>query len=477
MNIRPTQTTALSSLQSGLFMNLAKIVRAQEQLATGKRILRVSDDPGGATLALAYGRRAGDTERFLASLQSGRNLLDSSATRLEESGELLVRTRELLLQGMNGTLSSSDRATLAQSVEQLRERLLELANDQVDGRYLFGGTATNGAPFSASTIHGVERVAYVGNAQAQRVQVGDGSYLQTTLPGFEAFSALERGGASYSGLTGAQAGTSADQGSGFTRLDVRHDGTSAVLGAGLALANGGADDTLLGIHSLVVDAVAGTVQLDNGPALAIPAAGAANLADFVVTDENGAELHLDFSGYSGASFSGSVSGAASLSLDGSNYTSINFGETDLQLVDDASDVVLHVDTRGIRRAGVELVVFDGTVNAFDTLRGIADDLANVDGLDFDALSERFDTWLGELDRNHENVLAALGGVGARAEHAVNLAEALGEQGAQFDALRSNIEDADLGTVALELSRAQTTLELVQATSARLLSTSLLDFLR
>ena len=477
MNIRPTQTAALSSLQSGLFMNLAKIVRAQEQLATGKRILRVSDDPGGATLALAYGRRLGDTERFLASLQSGRNLLDSSATRLEESGEILVRTRELLLQGMNGTLSNADRATLAQSVEQLRERLLELANDQVDGRYLFGGTETNGAPFSASTIHGVERITYVGNSDAQRVQVGDDSYLQTTLPGFEAFSALQRSGASYAGLTGARAGTSADQGTGFTRLHVRHDGTSATLGAGLALANGGADDTLVGAHSLVVDGVVGTVKLDNGATLAIPPAGAPNVADFVVTDENGAELHLDFSGYNGASFTGTVTGAASLSLDGTSYTAINFSETDLQLVDGASDVVLHVDTTAIRRAGAELVVFDGTVNAFDTLRGIADDLANVDGLDFKALSERLNAWLGELDRNHENVLASLGGVGARAQHAASLTEALGEQGAQLDALRSNLEDADLGTVALELSRAQTTLELVQATSARMLSTSLLDFLR
>jgi hypothetical protein len=56
---------------------------------------------------------------------------------------------------------------------------------------------------------------------------------------------------------------------------------------------------------------------------------AANVADFVVRDAGGAELHLDFS-YTGVSYSGTVTGAGSVSLDGTNYTAIAFTESDLE---------------------------------------------------------------------------------------------------------------------------------------------------
>lgn len=477
MNIRPTQATALSLIQAGLFSNLSKLVHAQEQLTSGKRILRVSDDPAGATLALAYSRRLGESVRHAAALESGQILLDSTATRLEEAGELLVDTRALLLQGLSGTLSDDDRRTLAHSVKELRKRLIELGNDRIDGRYLFGGTSTGTPPFVAGLVNGIERIGYAGNATPQAVQIGVSSLFQTTAPGSDVFALDERSGTSYTGLTGIRAGTSADQGSGFTHLVARHDATVATLGSGLALVNGGAGDTLLGDHALVVDAVAGTVQLDNGTALSIPAAGAVNLADFVVTDENGAELHLDFSGFTGAGFTGTVTGAGSLSLDGTSFTSVNFSETDLELVDAAAGVVLHVDTRGVRRAGKELVVFGGTVNAFDALQGIVDDLENHDGLPFDDLRERLSAWLVELDRNHENVLASLSEVGARSMYAERVQGALAAQGDQLVVLRSDIEDADLSQVALDLTRAQTTLELVQASSVQILSTSLINFLR
>ena len=44
-------------------------------------------------------------------------------------------------------------------------------------------------------------------------------------------------------------------------------------------------------------------------------------------------------------------------------------------------------------------------------------------------------------------------------------------------LLSGVEDADFSQVVLDMTRAEQTLELAQATSVRLLSTSLLNFLR
>jgi flagellar hook-associated protein 3 FlgL len=477
MNIRPTQASIAAQIHSGLFNNLADLVQAQNQVATGKRIQRPSDDPVGSALALSFRRALDASERYRAAIQSGRTLVDSGAARLEEASGLLTEARELLIQGLNGTLNGDDRALLATQVSLIRDQLLDVANAQTHGRYLFAGTTTEAAPFAEATVGGESRVVYLGNGESQELLVGAEMRVLTTLPGDDIFARQDPSGLAFSGLTGIAAGTSANQGSGWLDLELRHDATSGVLGAGLAFAAGGAHDTLLGDHQLVVDAAAGTVQLGSGPVLRIPAPGDPDLADFTVTSAGGAELHLDFSTFTGVDVNSTVHGAGSIALDGASFTPLTFTETDLELVDPTSGRVLHVDATAVHRAGPELVQFGGTIGAFELLAGIAADLNNVQGLPAAELTQRLGMWLGELDRNQQNVLQATGVLGANGQRLVRMEEGLLLSEVETQGLLSGVEDADFGQVVLDMTRAEQTLELAQATSVRLLSTSLLNFLR
>ena len=54
MAIRPTQQATFAQIQRGLLYNFATLVRSQEQVSSGKRIIRPSDDPIGASQALAF---------------------------------------------------------------------------------------------------------------------------------------------------------------------------------------------------------------------------------------------------------------------------------------------------------------------------------------------------------------------------------------------------------------------------------------
>ena len=210
-------------------------------------------------------------------------------------------------------------------------------------------------------------------------------------------------------------GTTADQGTGAEYLTLRHDATNlGTLGSvGIALVNGGAGDTLLGTNGLTIDPTAGTIQLGSGPVVSLPSPSDADYADFVVENEKGGELHLDLTAWTGAAFSGNVVGDGSISLDGTSFTALTFTETDLELRNDATGTILHVDTTGVRVAGNELVTFDGTTNVFDLMQGIAEDLRNADGLDPSQVLTRLNLRLGELDRNHENVLVSAGTLGSR----------------------------------------------------------------
>ncbi len=478
MTIRPTQQSTFAQLQRGLSSNLARLVRAQEQVATGRRIVRPSDDPVGASLSLSYKRQIATSERYKTAVQGARVMLDSGSSMLQEAGDMLAEARSTLITAMNGTQSEDDRRLLGNSIRLIRDRMLEVANARTGNRYLFGGANSSDAPFEVTTRAGLTSVDYVGARQNSQVLVGLDSTLDVTLPGDEIFTARARSGTGFSGLTGVGSGVSANQGSGYVYLRVRHDSTSSAgLGAGLSLAAGGANDTILGTHSLVVDPVANTATLGSGPAVQLPAVGSSAAQSVRIANERGADVFIDFSGWTGAAVSATLTGAGSISIDGATFTPMSLAETDLQLTADGGATVLHLDTTGIHRAGVELVTFAGAVNVFDTLQGIVDDLANGDGLSARDLRERLDIWLGELDRNHEVLQIATGQLGSLSARASSLENSFDDEQIAVRGLLSGVEDVDFAQVALDMTRSEQTLQLAQATSARLLQTSLLNFLR
>lgn len=476
MTIRPTQNATFRQIDSGLMANLARLVRAQSQVATGKRIGKPSDDPVGASRALGYARHIAGAGRYGAASAAGSDRLNFSASRLEEASGELADARALLVQGLNGTLNEGDRKSLAAQVRILRDRLLEAANSRDADGYLFGGTETSREPFSSAKVGDRLLTSYQGNGETPELLVGQGLRVETGYAGDAIFAALQRTGTQYSSSTGLAAGASGDAGTGYVTLTLRHDGTSGTPGSGLALAAGGAD-TLLGDHTLTVDAAAGTVQLDNGPALPIPQPGDPGAASFAVTGDKGAVVHLDMTAFDGTSSTSTVSGAGSISFDGLAWSALDFVSNDTQLVDPATGNVLHVDQTGIRRAGSELVQFGGAVNTFDTLQGLADDLDNLDGLTNDEVQDRLGMWLTELDRNAENVIQALGVVGGRGARLANISDRLGQEETQFLGARSTLVDTDYSEAVLEMTRAEQSLQLAQATSTRLFSNTLLNFLR
>lgn len=477
MTLRPTQASNFEQVRSSLFALQLRLARAQEQIATGRRILRSSDDPQGTAQALSLEGRLAELGRHRESVSGAEPLVGSATAALQDASEQLTQVRELVMQGLNGTLGEDERRTLGAQVAHLLDGLLGVANTSFGDQYLFAGTESGREPFLREVDGGRSRIVYQGDEGLHSILVGSGSRLAINLPGSEIFARQGAVTVGLTGGTGVALGTSANEGSGYVDLELRHDATAGTLGSGLAFVAGGAQDTLLGDHTLVVDAAAGTVQLDGGEAVTIPSAGSPAAADVTVTSESGASLHLDFTGYDGTSSTATVRGEGSVSIDGQTYTSLTFAETDLQLSAEDGAIVLHLDTTGIRRAGVELVSFDGATSVFDVLQGIADDLLNDAGLDYEAVTARLQARLGELDRHHTNLLDGLGRLGAVQNRLNSAEDRLSSLELSLEGLLSEVRDADLTDVVLEATRVEQSLQLAQATGSRLIQHTLLDFLR
>jgi flagellar hook-associated protein 3 FlgL len=477
MNTRPTQGMSFERVTEQLKYGFAKLIQAQDQVASGKRIFKPSDDPSGTSLVLALKKRSGDINRWTASAESGQPLVDEASSAINDGVEAVSSARALVMQGLNGTYNAADRASIAEQVSSLRDRLLTLGNTQSNDVYIFGGSRSNVPPFQSNLVDGKQRVTYHGDDHARSIQVGPNALVETGLAGSQIFAKNEGTGATFAGLTGAASGATADQGTGFETLNVRHDATTGTLGSGLALVTSGSKDTFLADRNVVVDATAGTVRFGTGPVTLIPTVLSGGRGDVRIQDEHGAEIHLDFSGWDGTNFNGSMHGAGSMSLDGTNFTAIDFTSTNVELEHSATNAILHVDTTMMTRAGAELVTFSGSANVFDTLQGVIDDLRNTDGLDPAAVQQRLTKRLAELDRNRDNLTIGLAALGARSAQIGDAKSRLQDLDQEVQKLRSNVEDVDIATAVLDMNRTEQALQLAQQTGVKLLQNTLMNYMR
>lgn len=150
--MRVTQSMlAQSSLRhiSNNYQNLGKI---QDQLATGKKISRASQDPVIAMNGMRYRTQVTEVEQFQRNLGEVYNWMDTADATLDKVTQSLHRVRELTVQASNDTYESTQRANVAKEVEQLREHLIALANTKSNNKYIFNGTNTTNAPVDASKM-------------------------------------------------------------------------------------------------------------------------------------------------------------------------------------------------------------------------------------------------------------------------------------------------------------------------------------
>lgn len=134
----------------------AQLAELQDQLSSGKRVRRVSDDPSAAALAEREQARMQRIQSDQRALEAARRNIELSESTLGDVNDLYLRAKELIVQGGNGALNASDRRTIADELEGIRERILALSNTQDTlGRPLFMGQGTlntSGQPFVESVV-------------------------------------------------------------------------------------------------------------------------------------------------------------------------------------------------------------------------------------------------------------------------------------------------------------------------------------
>ena len=170
--------------------NQSQLSNTREKLATGKNLIRASDDTTKLNTV--------DTlERFINKSKGYENTINVLTDRykLEEGvltsgADILVRLKDLAIQGSNNTLSAMDRDILATEVESLRDELISIANTRdVQGNSIFAGGRTESTAFLKNVD---SSVTYLGDTRQNTVYVSDTRELTKNRNGLDIFSAAPR---------------------------------------------------------------------------------------------------------------------------------------------------------------------------------------------------------------------------------------------------------------------------------------------
>jgi flagellar hook-associated protein 3 FlgL len=214
--------------------------QTQEQISTGKRVNKPSDDPVAAARILKLDQELSRIETYQRNAGLAENRLQQEESALASSVDVIQRIRELTVQAGNGSLSPNDRKSISSEMKERIGQLANIANTRdASGEYIFSGfqgsTAAFGKDASGSWV-------YQGDEGQRVLEIDDG----VTVP------ISDHGKGIYSSVPAAVFAESDPGNAAAARIDgiqVINDG---------ALSAVSPDDI-----TITVDTVAGTVSAVN----------------------------------------------------------------------------------------------------------------------------------------------------------------------------------------------------------------------
>lgn len=145
--MRVTNSMLLSNYLKNINNNLNAVGDMQQQMATGKRINKISDDPIGAISVMQIRTKLYKSEQYQKNVDKAQSWLDEAESSVLELNEVLKSAYETAVNQATGTMDAQDKAAGAALIAQLRDHLVTIGNAKSGDKYIFGGYNVTNAPF------------------------------------------------------------------------------------------------------------------------------------------------------------------------------------------------------------------------------------------------------------------------------------------------------------------------------------------
>jgi flagellar hook-associated protein 3 FlgL len=183
--MRITHSMIAATNLRNLATNQARLEQYSNQLTSGRRLTKPSDDPVAAASALGYRTRLDELAQHLKNIDEAAAWLSTTDTALDSVGETLHRAIELATAGATDSLSADDRLAIKQEIDALVQHTLHLANTTYAGRSVFAGTRTTTPAYTTGTPP-----TFAGDTSQIQREIGPGATIVINVVGQATFDAV-----------------------------------------------------------------------------------------------------------------------------------------------------------------------------------------------------------------------------------------------------------------------------------------------
>ena len=435
-------TSTIYSNQAAAIDNQAALYQSEGQmLSSGKQLNAPSDDPAQIGMDLTTTSAISAEGQQNSNVTSAVNELTTTDSALSSLTSVMQSVRQIAVQGASETLTDQQRGDLATQLNELLQQAVAVGNTSYGGKFIFGGTAANANPPVQSFGNPPQTVTFGGNqeVQGQLIYNGQKFALSTTFQAAFNYQASDNSPDVFQ-----------------TIINLRNTLTGKIA----------SDTSTAGINApnqVIYDA---TVPLPSTPTtLASPTA----FATKPVPDSTG-----NFSiQINGAPLGGTASVQTITVPSTDNITQI-VAAINAQTAATGVSASWSQQTQKITLQGNGSFYVTDTPSAGATNSG---NLVEVLGLNTQAdWVNNVSRQLNDIDTTSNAVLGARAVIGARIQ-------ALGSIGSQIQTtitdnqkVQSGIEDVDVAKMTTQFSQTQTALQAAYATTTRLESKTLFDYL-
>ncbi len=182
--------------------NLEKLGKLQGRLTSGKQFQVASEDPARASVSLSLRSNLRTLQSYADTTETTKNWMTATDDAFDKLDEIGIRATNLILRGINDSLSGSERAnSLATEMQELLNHAVELGNTSVNDQHIFSGYQVNSKAFELVDA-ATPLLDYQGVAFTPKVvnYLGDTGMMQRNLGPDQSVALNVRGDQAISGI-------------------------------------------------------------------------------------------------------------------------------------------------------------------------------------------------------------------------------------------------------------------------------------
>jgi len=191
--MRVTNQLITRNSTNRLQLSLQGIDRLREDISSGVRLRKMSDDPVAAGEVVRVGSSMRAIGQFRRNIDIGLLRTQSEEATLDQLSNSITRAVELGISQATSTASAQSRLVVKTEVDLLIKQAVGLGNSKVGDDYLFGGTRAGEAPFRMppTAADGFSALTAGGNpvdpSGSIELEIGDGNFITPTHNGTDVF--------------------------------------------------------------------------------------------------------------------------------------------------------------------------------------------------------------------------------------------------------------------------------------------------